>query len=286
MCKSTLICLLQQFLLRLCIFSLTHVYFLLIYRITQTKQAGDVIIMQLIYEGKAKRVYALDEDTLVMEFKDDVTAADGMIKAVALGKGVLAARISAFFFRLLEEHGIKTHFIDYDNKRRLIVKRLEMIPVEVIVRNYAYGSLLRRMPLYKPLQKLDPPLIEFHYKDDDLHDPLVLEEDLIRTGLLDDKAIEYIKMTSLKINKILSDFFSSKKLRFIDMKLEFGYTKTGEILLADEISGDTFRVMDENNNHLDKEVFRRTRDAGLLLKAYMRLAEVVGVKTDDIYIPS
>lgn len=242
-----------------------------------------VSMLQLIYEGKSKRVYAVDEDTLVMEFKDDVTAADGLVKAVALGKGVLAARISVFFFKLLENAGIKTHFIDYDGSRRIKVRRLEIIPLEVIIRNYAYGSLIRRMPLYKPMQKLEPPLIEFHYKDDDLHDPLILEEDAIRTGILDARDIETIKGVSLRVNEILTRFFESKNLRFIDIKLEFGRSRSGEIILADEISGDTFRVVDENNNHLDKEIFRRTRDVGLLLKAYLRLAEVVGVRIDDVY---
>lgn len=245
----------------------------------------NVVIMnlQLIYEGKSKRVYARDEDTLIIEFKDDVTAADGAIKAVALGKGVLTARVSAHLFKLLDKAGIKTHLIDYDGYRKMFVRRLEIIPVEVIVRNYAYGSLLKRMPLYKPLQKLEPPLIEFHYKDDDLHDPLVLEEDLIRTQVLDFNILGYIKRTSLKINEILLSFFSSKNLKFVDIKLEFGISKSKDIVLADEISGDTFRVLDENNNHLDKEIFRRTKDVGLLLKAYLRLAKIIEVNIDDVY---
>ncbi len=239
--------------------------------------------LQLIYEGKSKRVYARDEDTLIIEFKDDVTAADGAIKAIALGKGVLTARISTHLFKLLDKAGIKTHLIDYDGYRKMLVRRLEIIPVEVIVRNYAYGSLLKRIPLYKPLQKLEPPLIEFHYKDDDLHDPLVLEEDLIRTQVLDFNILDYIKKTSLKINEILLSFFSSKNLKFVDIKLEFGISKSKDIVLADEISGDTFRVLDENNNHLDKEIFRRTKDVGLLLKAYLRLAKIIEVNIDDIY---
>jgi phosphoribosylaminoimidazole-succinocarboxamide synthase len=240
---------------------------------------------QLIYEGKSKRVYSLDDDRLVMEFKDDVSALDGVIKAVAMGKGVLTARLSAFFFKLLEENGIKTHFLDYDGCRSIVVKRLSIIPIEVIVRNYAYGSLFKRMPIYRPLQQLDPPLIEFHYKDDDLHDPLVLEEDLIRTKLLSYDELDIIKNLSLKINNVLTKFFESKKLKFIDMKLEFGKTKKDEIILADEVSGDTFRVIDDYGNHLDKEVFRRSRDVALLLKAYIKLSQVVEVKVDDIYTP-
>jgi phosphoribosylaminoimidazole-succinocarboxamide synthase len=242
--------------------------------------------LQLIYEGKSKRVYAVDEDTLVMEFKDDVTAADGLVKAVAMGKGVLAARISAYLFNLLEKSGIKTHFIDFDGLRMMYVKRLEVIPIEVIVRNYAYGSLLRRMPLYKPLRRLEPPLIEFHYKDDDLHDPLILEEDVLRVGIVDAQTLSYIKDRSLKANRILTSFFESKDLKLVDIKFEFGVDRHAEVILADEISGDTFRVLDENGEHLDKEVFRRTRDVGLLLKAYLRLAERIGVGTEDVYTPS
>lgn len=239
--------------------------------------------LHLIYEGKSKRVYSLDENSLVIEFKDDVTAFDGSVKAVAMGKGVIAARLSAYFFQLLESYGIKTHFISYDKCRRIIAKRLNIIPIEVIVRNYAYGSLFKRMPIYRPLQKLDPPLIEFHYKDDDLHDPLVLEEDILRVKLLSKEELEFIKNTSLRINEILTNFFEVRNLRFIDMKLEFGKSKKDEIILADEISGDTFRVSDDYGNHLDKEIFRRTKDVGLLLKAYIRLAQVVGVGIDDIY---
>ena len=242
--------------------------------------------LQLIYEGKSKRVYAMDEYRLVMEFKDDVTAADGLVKAVAMGKGILAARISSYLFNILGKSGVKTHFIDYDGKRRIVVKKLEMIPLEVIVRNYAYGSLLKRMPLYKPLQKLEPPLLEFHYKDDDLHDPLVLEEDIIRVGIIDNNMLNYIKEVSLKVNSILTDFFKSKGLRLVDIKLEFGIDRHGEVVLADEISGDTFRVLDEHGEHLDKEIFRRTRDVGALLKAYLRLAERIGIGIEDVYTPS
>ncbi len=238
--------------------------------------------LQLIYEGKSKYVYTLDEDTLVMEFKDDVTALDGAVKAVAIGKGIIAAQLSAYFFKFLKDSNIKSHFLSYDGCRRIIVRKLDIIPIEVIIRNYAYGSLLKRMPLYEPLQKLDPPLIEFHYKDDTLHDPLVLEEDLIHAKILDKSTIDEIKEMGLRVNELLTRFFEYKNLRFLDIKLEFGRSKSGEILLADEISGDTFRVLDQNNNHLDKEIFRKTKDVGLLLKAYLRLAEVVGLDVGNI----
>ncbi|MEM4789060.1 MAG: phosphoribosylaminoimidazolesuccinocarboxamide synthase [Ignisphaera sp.] len=240
-------------------------------------------VNKFVYEGKSKRVYALDGDTLVMEFKDEVTAFDGTVKAIAMGKGIIAARLSTFFFKFLGNNGIRSHFINYDGCRRITVKKLDIIPLEVIVRNYAYGSLLKRMPLYKPLQKLDPPIIEFHYKDDILQDPLVLEEDILRVKMLEKHELEVIKDMSSKINELLYKFFEFKNLRFVDIKLEFGKSKSGEILLADEISGDTFRVIDQNNNHLDKEIFRKARDVSLLLKAYIKLAEVVGINVNDIY---
>ncbi|MEM2206743.1 MAG: phosphoribosylaminoimidazolesuccinocarboxamide synthase, partial [Sulfolobales archaeon] len=122
---------------------------------------------ELIYEGKTKRVYVKNQDTLLLEFKDVVTALDGVKKLHAPGKGVLNAAISAFFFRLLEAYGVKTHFIDYDGVNIHTVRRLKIIPIEVVVRNYAYGGLIKRLPLFKQLEKLSKPLIEFHYKSDE-----------------------------------------------------------------------------------------------------------------------
>ncbi|ADM27110.1 phosphoribosylaminoimidazole-succinocarboxamide synthase [Ignisphaera aggregans DSM 17230] len=238
--------------------------------------------LKILYEGKSKRVYVKNEDELVMEFKDDVTAMDGAIKASASGKGVLAARMSAYFFKVLEDNGIETHYIDYDGTRNITVKRLSIVPIEVIVRNYAYGSLLKRMPLYKSLQKLDPPLIEFHYKDDSLHDPLILPEDILNVGLLSRNELDYIVETTLRVNKVLDNIFSSKGLRFVDLKLEFGRDKNGRLIVADEISGDTFRVLDENGNHLDKEIFRKTKDVNIMVKAYIELCKRLGIEVKDV----
>jgi len=238
--------------------------------------------MLMLYEGKSKRVYVKNQEELLMEFKDEVTAMDGAIKAVVSGKGVINARLSAYFFEILEKNGVKTHYIDYDGGRVLTVKKLTVLPIEVIVRNYAYGSLLKRMPLYKPLQKIDPPLVEFHFKDDSLHDPLILSDDLINTNIVSRRELEEIVNISLEVNAILSKTLLSKNLRLIDIKLEFGKDKDGFLVLADEISGDTFRVMDENNNHLDKEIFRKTKDANLLIKAYASLCQKLGVSIDDV----
>lgn len=241
--------------------------------------------LQLVYEGKSKRVYVKDESTLILEFKDDVTAGDGTVRASAIGKGILCARTSAYFFKMLEIEGVRTHFIEFDGYRRMLVRRLSIVPIEVIVRNYAYGSLMKRMPLYRILQNLDPPLIEFHYKDDVLHDPLVLPEDIVKTGLVTEDELKAIADTALTINRILTSIFSKYGLRFVDLKLEFGRDSSGKLLVADEISGDTFRVIDETGSHLDKEVFRKTRETGPLLKAYIELAKRLGIKVDDIAAP-
>ncbi|MEM0490155.1 MAG: phosphoribosylaminoimidazolesuccinocarboxamide synthase [Ignisphaera sp.] len=238
--------------------------------------------MKLVYEGKSKRVYVKDNYTVVIEFKDDVTAMDGAVKAVAKDKGIMSAAVSAYLFNYLESRGIKTHFIEYDGYRSITAKKLEIIPVEVIVRNYAYGSLLKRVPLYKPLQKLDPPLLEFHFKDDSLHDPLILPEDIIYTDLLKKNELETVIEISLKANDILKELFTSRNLVLVDIKFEFGKDNNGDILLADEISGDTFRVLDENGNHLDKEIFRKTKDVELLIKAYRGLCTRLGIEMKNL----
>lgn len=241
--------------------------------------------MKLLYEGKSKRVYERDAATLLIEFKDDVTAMDGALKSSVKGKGVINARVSAYLFRYLEGRGIRTHYIDYDGLNIIVVKRLKIVPIEVIVRNFAYGSLLKRMPLYKPLQKFSEPLVEFHFKDDTLHDPLILKDDIINTGLLSKEELEYIVQTSLRVNYELKELFSSKNLSLIDMKLEFGKDNDGNIFLADEISGDTFRVLDERGRHLDKEIFRKTGDADLMIKAYVELCNRLGIDVSDVYVP-
>jgi len=236
----------------------------------------------LIYEGKSKRVYVKNRDELILEFKDEVTARDGALRSFIRGKGIINARVSAYFFSVLNKKGIDTHFLDYDGARKMAVKKLRMLPLEVIVRNYAYGSQLKRIPLLKPLQELNPPIVEFHYKDDSLHDPLIIVDDIINSGIATHEELNFIIKTSLRINDILREVFSEAKLKLIDFKIEFGRDRDNKLILADEISGDTFRVLDDNGKHLDKEVFRRTGDPKLLIDAYIRLCEKLGIKVDDI----
>lgn len=233
--------------------------------------------MKFIYEGKAKRVYEIDDDKLILEFKDDVTAFNGLKKDYAYGKGIYCAALSACLFKLLEDYGIKTHYIDYDGCRKLIVKKTQLIPIEVIVRNYAYGSLIKRMPFLKPFQKLSKPIIEFHLKNDNLHDPLVLENDVIEAGLLTENEVKYVKQTSLKVNEILTKILSKYGLTLIDFKIEFGKLNSGEILIIDEFSGDTMRVIDENKEHLDKEYYRKGGSVQELVKRYKLLLEKLDI---------
>ncbi len=178
------------------------------------------------------------------------------------GKGRLAAAQTVFFMQLLGKYGIRNHLVDWDGDRKILVRSLRMIPIEVIVRNYAYGSFLKRMPpLVKPLTKFRKPLVEFHLKSDELHDPLITTDDIIEAGLVDYGQLNEIINTALRVNSILSEFMASRGgLTLVDFKLEFGFDKSGNIVLADEISGDTMRIL-INGRHLDKELFRKGASA-------------------------
>jgi phosphoribosylaminoimidazole-succinocarboxamide synthase len=235
---------------------------------------------KLIYEGKSKKVYEMDAHTLILEFKDEVTAFDGKYKDFVESKGILSARLSSKIFELLEDHGIKTHYICYLGGRLMKVKRCEAIPLEVIVRNYAYGSFLKRMPLLQKLKKFSSPLVEFHFKSDELHDPLLLEQDIIEAGVLSSNDLKKVKDVALRVNEVLSKFWAEKGLTLIDFKIEVGRDlKTNEIVVIDDLSGDSMRVITSDGRHLDKEVYRRTRDISLLINAYKELAEIAGEPT-------
>ncbi len=234
-------------------------------------------MMRLLYEGKAKRVYEVSENELIIEFKDEVTALDGVKRDYLAGKGVINAKLSAFFFKYLEDNGVKTHFISYEGDNKLRVKKLKMIPIEVIVRNYAYGSMIKRLPVLSKLKKLKKPLIEFHYKSDELHDPLILPEDIIEAELVNENELRHIIDTSLKVNELLSNLFERKGLKLLDFKLEFGRYGS-EILIGDEITGDTFRVIDSEGRHLDKEIYRKGASPQELLETYKKLLEVLEIK--------
>ncbi|MEM1780913.1 MAG: phosphoribosylaminoimidazolesuccinocarboxamide synthase [Desulfurococcaceae archaeon] len=241
-------------------------------------------MLTLIYRGKSKTLYQHPTipNALIMKFEDDVTAADGAIRMIAKGKGLLNARISAYFFKLLESNGIRTHMISYDNSDTMVVKKLKMIPLEVVIRNYAYGSQLKRMPLFKALQPLKPPIIEYHYKSDELHDPLVLREDVIYAGVVTGRQLRLIEDLSLRINSIMANDMEKKGIKLIDLKLEFGFDENGEIVVGDEITGDSFRALDEKGEHLDKEIFRKTKNVQLLIKRYIELGKRLGVSIEGV----
>lgn len=222
-----------------------------------------------MYEGKAKQVFATENpDELLVYFKDDATAFNGEKRGTIGNKGVLNNKISTFFFNLLSEKGIPHHFIKMLSEREMLVKKLDILPVEVVVRNIAAGSLAKRIG-WEEGRKLPSTVIELYYKDDKLGDPLINNYHIKALGLATPEQVETLEAYALKINEILSAFLKDKKLELIDFKLEFGVHK-GEVLLGDEISPDTCRFWDsETGQKLDKDRFRR--DLGNVEEAYQEV---------------
>jgi adenylosuccinate lyase len=222
--------------------------------------------LEQLYEGKAKRVYRTSAPDLYwIEYKDDATAFDGLKKSVIPGKGRLNNLMAAHFFTLLERAGVPTHFVKLIDDHQVLVKAVEIVPLEVIVRNIAAGSLAKRLGLEEGRVLLHPS-VEFSYKDDALHDPLVTEDQITSVGWATKEMIADLRRQALLVNQVLRTYLRSKKLELVDFKLEFG-TQRGELLLADEISPDTCRFWDlETREKLDKDRFRR--DLGDLIPAY------------------
>lgn len=227
--------------------------------------------MELIYEGKAKRVYDKG-DRLVLEFKDEVTAFDGARRDVATSKGELAATLSSVLFNYLRDAGVENHFLAQTAPNALEVVKTRSIPLEVIVRFKAYGSYLKRMPYVKPLHQFSKPLAELHLKDDKLHDPLILPQDAVEGGVVGEEELDTMFRTALNAAEALRSLYSAVNCDFIDVKFEFGRVG-GRLILIDEISGDTFRLLC-NGEHLDKEYYRKTGDAAGLVQRYRLLLEV------------
>ncbi len=222
-----------------------------------------------LYEGKAKKIYETDDkDLYIQEFKDDATAFDATKRGTITGKGVVNNKISARLFELLEKSGIKTHFIKLLSDREMLVKRLEIVPVEVTIRNIVAGGMAKMMGLDEGI-KLREPVLEYHYKNDALHDPLFNEYHIRALGIATDKELKKISDYSFKINDALKNFFAEKNLELVDFKLEFGRHK-GEILLGDEISPDTCRLWDKTTQKkMDKDRFRR--DLGDVEETYQEV---------------
>jgi len=214
---------------------------------------------ELLYEGKAKRLFTTDDpNLLIAEFKDDLTAFNGEKHAQEAGKGALNNKISTELFKLLENAGIPTHFVDRPDDNHMLVKKVDIILIEVVVRNIATGSLSKRLGIEDGTQ-LPFTLVEFYYKRDDLGDPIINDEHCLILDLVKSEAdLEELKRLGREINTILKAFFAKKGLNLVDFKVEFGYDSEGKILLADEISPDSCRFWDmETNEKLDKDRFRQ-----------------------------
>lgn len=222
---------------------------------------------EMLYEGKAKQIFAAEnEDQLIVHFKDDATAFDGKKKGQISQKGIINNKISNFFFKLLEENDIKTHLIKELNERDSLVKKVDIIPLEVVMRNIAAGSIAERLGLEEGT-KLPAPVLEFYYKNDELGDPLINRSHIEILELADEEELKMLAEMAEKINEILFEFLKGRGVDLVDFKLEFGKTKEGEIILADEISPDTCRFWDSDTQQkLDKDRFRR--DLGDVEAAY------------------
>ena len=223
-----------------------------------------------LYEGKAKKVFATpDPDLVIVSYKDDATAFDGLKKGTILGKGVVNNRMSNYLMQLLEKNGVPTHFVEELNDRETVVKRVKIVPLEVIIRNISAGSFAKRFGVEEGIVFAEP-TIEFSYKNDELHDPLMNAYHAVALGVATWAEIDTIKSMAFKINEVLKAYFLERNVKLVDFKLEFGRLPDGTIVLADEISPDTCRFWDASTNEkLDKDRFRR--DLGNVEGAYSEM---------------
>ena len=226
--------------------------------------------LQQLYEGKAKKVFATDDpEKLIVEYKDDATAFNGLKKGTIKGKGVINNQMSNRLMAYLEKQGVPTHYIQEINERETIVKKVSIVPLEVIVRNISAGSFAKHYGVEEGIV-FDQPTIEFSYKNDDLHDPLLNEYHALALKLATREEIDLIKKYSFAVNDVLKAFWAECGVTLVDFKLEFGKTADGTIVLADEISPDTCRLWDSKTHEkLDKDRFRR--DMGGVEDAYAEI---------------
>lgn len=227
-----------------------------------------------LYEGKAKKVFATEDDTLVIvSYKDDATAFDGTKKGTIVGKGAINNRMSNYLMQLLEKQGVPTHFVKELSERETVVKKVSIVPLEVIIRNISAGSFAKRYGVEEGIEFKEP-TIEFSYKNDDLHDPLINDYHALALGLATKEEIQTIQAMAFKVNEVLKEYFLALKVKLVDFKLEFGRLQDGTIVLADEISPDTCRFWDaETGEKLDKDRFRR--DLGGVEDAYNEMMQRV-----------
>lgn len=232
--------------------------------------------LEQLYEGKAKKVFRTeDPDVVIVDYKDDATAFNGEKKGTIVGKGVINNRMTNYIFQKLEERGVPTHFIQELSDRETAVKKVEIVPLEVIVRNVAAGSFSKRLGIEEG-SKLLAPTLEFSYKDDDLGDPLINDYMAIAIGASTREEIEKITEYTFQVNEVMKEFFLEAGIELIDFKIEFGRYH-GEIILADEISPDTCRLWDvKTREKLDKDRFRR--DMGNVEDAYQEVFKRIGIQ--------
>jgi len=224
----------------------------------------------LLYEGKAKQVYSTEnENEYIVYFKDDATAFNGEKKAEISSKGILNNKISTIMFEMLHEKQIATHFIKNLSEREMLVKKVEILPLEVIVRNITAGSFCKRVGIEEGIV-LDEPIFEICYKNDDYGDPMLNNDHAVAMKLATRDELQFLRNETLKINELMKPFFLKMNLKLVDFKLEFGKDCEGNIILADEISPDTCRLWDvDTNEKLDKDRFRR--DLGDLVQGYQEI---------------
>ena len=220
-----------------------------------------------IYEGKAKKVYATDEEGyVIVSYKDDATALDGQKRGTIVGKGAINNRMTNFLMQLLSKNGVSTHFVKELSERETVVRKVQIVPLEVIIRNISAGSFAKRYGVEEGIV-FEEPTIEFSYKNDELHDPLINSYHALALKLATKEEIERIKSLAFTVNRVLKEYFLSLGVKLVDFKLEFGRTHDGKIVLADEISPDTCRFWDSKTHEkLDKDRFRR--DLGGVEDAY------------------
>jgi phosphoribosylaminoimidazole-succinocarboxamide synthase len=232
--------------------------------------------LDMLYEGKAKRVYKTDvEDVYIVDYKDDATAFNGLKKGTILGKGVVNNRMSNHMMSLLEKEGVPTHLVEELSDRETAVKKVEIVPLEVIVRNVSAGSFAKKLGMEEGI-RLKAPTLEFSYKDDALGDPFINDYYAIALDLATQEEIDRITELAFKVNEVLCKYFASVGIDLIDFKIEFGRSKGG-IILADEISPDTCRLWDiTTHDKLDKDRFRR--DLGKVEDAYQEVFKRLGIQ--------
>lgn len=243
------------------------------------KRIEDYKPLELLTEGKTKKLYqSKSQKGYILEFKNDLTAGNGEKHDKMEGKGLLNAKISAELMRFLGKKGVNTHFQAFIPPRYHLVKKLEMIPLECVGRNLAYGSLLDRVPLFNEGDRINPPVVEFFYKSDELGDPFLNLSHIISLSLLQSKHAEKLRDVTMKIGKLLRNFFDGRNLILVDYKIECGFDSDGKLLVGDEINGDSMRIWDKKTwekqkkiKMIDKQVYREGQSLEEVKNVYQEL---------------